>query len=271
MIRFLLIILLTFGQTVVWYGPLWAGDVGLGERLDSLIASYPGILSHVEGNRLILKDGGPAIVIDDGRIKNHAEALADADVEDMLRQLYPHGPCETRHAVNFDPGRIRSQELLMRLYGMSRRDVAGRLTTIDWFGNRLQVTTAFGVDKALLKVRDELKTLPKKRQRPALKSAGTFNWRNIAGTDRLSVHSFGAAIDLDTAYADYWRWAGGKPGNVPVYKNRMPMEIVEIFERHGFIWGGRWYHYDTMHFEYRPELTAISKAAGADACKSDAK
>ena len=25
-------------------------------------------------------------------------------------------------------------------------------------------------------------------------------------------------------------------------------------EKHGFIWGGRWYHYDTMHFEYRPEL-----------------
>jgi hypothetical protein len=23
---------------------------------------------------------------------------------------------------------------------------------------------------------------------------------------------------------------------------------------HGFIWGGYWYHYDTMHFEYRPEL-----------------
>jgi hypothetical protein len=29
---------------------------------------------------------------------------------------------------------------------------------------------------------------------------------------------------------------------------------VEVFERHGFIWGGKWNHYDTMHFEYRPEL-----------------
>jgi len=27
----------------------------------------------------------------------------------------------------------------------------------------------------------------------------------------------------------------------------MPQEIVDIFERHGFIWGGKWYHYDTMH------------------------
>jgi hypothetical protein len=29
---------------------------------------------------------------------------------------------------------------------------------------------------------------------------------------------------------------------------------VEIFERHGFIWGGKWGHFDTMHFEYRPEF-----------------
>jgi hypothetical protein len=39
----------------------------------------------------------------------------------------------------------------------------------------------------------------------------------------------------------------------------MPREIVDAFERHGFIWGGRWYHYDTMHFEYRPELLAPAR------------
>jgi hypothetical protein len=38
------------------------------------------------------------------------------------------------------------------------------------------------------------------------------------------------------------------------YRNAIPLEIVRIFEKHGFIWGGAWYHYDTMHFEYRPEL-----------------
>ena len=38
------------------------------------------------------------------------------------------------------------------------------------------------------------------------------------------------------------------------FKNKIPKEVVDIFERYGFIWGGRWYHYDTMHFEYRPEL-----------------
>jgi hypothetical protein len=38
------------------------------------------------------------------------------------------------------------------------------------------------------------------------------------------------------------------------FRNRLPVEIVQIFEKHGFIWGGKWEHFDTMHFEYRPEL-----------------
>ena len=54
--------------------------------------------------------------------------------------------------------------------------------------------------------------------------------------------------------AHYWLWdSGGSDAALP-YRNDTPPEIVEIFEKHGFIWGGRWFHYDTMHFEYRPEL-----------------
>jgi hypothetical protein len=26
-----------------------------------------------------------------------------------------------------------------------------------------------------------------------------------------------------------------------------------------FIWGGKWYHHDTMHFEYRPEIVRAAK------------
>lgn len=48
----------------------------------------------------------------------------------------------------------------------------------------------------------------------------------------------------------------GVPFSSTPYRNRIPADVVQAFERHGFIWGGRWYHYDTMHFEYRPELLA---------------
>ena len=192
--------------------------------------------------------------------------LAKGDIEDSLSQLYPAGPCAIKPDVNFDPGRIRSDALMMQLYGQSANEVKASLVPVEWFGTVLRVTKRQGAAAALEKVRDALKTMPELKAF-LTPSAGTFNWRRVAGASNMSVHSFGAAIDLNTQYADYWIWAGGKPGRVAQYRNQYPMEIVNVFERHGFIWGGRWYHYDTMHFEYRPELIAIGKAAGVAACR----
>ncbi len=67
------------------------------------------------------------------------------------------------------------------------------------------------------------------------------------------MHAWGAAIDISAARTDYWFWH--RAGTVNAGQaTSIPAEIIEIFERHGFIWGGKWFHYDTMHFEYRPEL-----------------
>ena len=85
---------------------------------------------------------------------------------------------------------------------------------------------------------------------------GTFTWRDINGTNRHSMHSFGMTIDINTVYSDYWQWSCkciNENAALP-YKNRIPQNMVDIFEKYGFIWGGKWYHFDTMHFEYRPEL-----------------
>jgi hypothetical protein len=67
-------------------------------------------------------------------------------------------------------------------------------------------------------------------------------------------------IDINARLSHYWQWDLQSAG-IPVsedtplkYRNTIPREIVAIFEKYGFIWGGKWYHYDTMHFEYRPEL-----------------
>ena len=90
---------------------------------------------------------------------------------------------------------------------------------------------------------------------PYLRSpGGTFQWRVIAGTQRLSNHSFGIALDINVPRSHYWRNAKPNADGRYEYRNAVPYAIVEVFEKHGFIWGGRWYHYDTMHFEYRPEL-----------------
>jgi hypothetical protein len=35
--------------------------------------------------------------------------------------------------------------------------------------------------------------------------------------------------------------------------------VIEIFERHGFVWGRKWSHFDDVHFEYRPEVLLYNR------------
>lgn len=67
-----------------------------------------------------------------------------------------------------------------------------------------------------------------------LTTGGCFCYRNIAGTNRLSRHASGTAIDIN-------------PGKV------VPQRVVECFESAGFGWGGHWPEatYDPMHFELK--------------------
>jgi hypothetical protein len=243
--------------------------ISLDERLRLLAQAYPDAISAVAGDELVFKSGA-RLMIDDARRKSHAEKLAHADIEDMLGQIYPIGKCHkgSRPARNFDPGRIRSAEFFRQVYGSHRRAVEQNLVSLPWFRSKLRVTRVGGVDRALAAVAEDLAKLPAKYRPIYETTAGTYAWRVIAGTKRLSAHSFGVAIDLNTKFADYWRWAGGKPGNAPSYRNRIPQAVVEAFERHGFIWGGKWYHFDTMHFEYRPELIAIARLSESRGCEN---
>jgi len=77
-------------------------------------------------------------------------------------------------------------------------------------------------------VRDELKNLSVSDRKYLVPIGGTFKWRYIAGTKRLSVHSFGAAIDINVKYSAYWRWSKGGYR----YQNKIPQAIVEAFEQH---------------------------------------
>ncbi|MCL1928314.1 MAG: M15 family metallopeptidase [Treponema sp.] len=95
---------------------------------------------------------------------------------------------------------------------------------------------------------------------------GAFSWRNVAATASRSYHSYGIAIDILPknlqSRATYWQWTSDE-GNPEWYKipyekrYHPPMSVVKIFERYGFCWGGKWSLFDTMHFEYRPEISIL--------------
>ncbi|MCR4942685.1 MAG: SH3 domain-containing protein [Campylobacter sp.] len=152
-----------------------------------------------------------------------------------------------------DTGRCRNYETLGKIYGKNETEVEKNLVNVVWlrdFGAKiLKFNNKNGAATALQDVSDELNELAKKDHHilKFLRDSGTFFWRKVAGTDRLSMHSYGAAIDINVANSSYWQWH-------KKYFNNLPKDVVDIFEKHKFIWGGRWEHFDTMHFEYRPEI-----------------
>ena len=89
-----------------------------------------------------------------------------------------------------------------------------KLETIQWLpslkGGSLRVTATNGVADHLRAVSRDLEALPAKFQVYLKPSAGTYNCRAIAGTTRMSMHAYAAAIDINVKYTDYWRWGGAR-------------------------------------------------------------
>jgi len=223
------------------------------EKLQRLLKAYPETLASASRNRLRWKDGTEMIFDDSIGNKDFETMLNSPDLEDQMSMTYPAGQSfKPPPQKNADPGRVRYEPFFMKMYGNSAATVSGKLASVRWLpqtvNSLLKITTVNRVNEKLQAISDELDALPalKKYLAP---SAGTFHWRTVRGENRLSAHSFGIAIDINVKYGNYWQWDTDLS-----YKNRIPLELTEIFEKHGFIWGGKWYHYDTVHFEYRPEL-----------------
>jgi hypothetical protein len=235
--------------------PAGAGDDGIAR----LLRAYPEHLCRAEGNIIFWCDGSPMLYDDGMGVKTQREKQETGDLQEQMEQAYPKGSdFPMPPPRDFEPGRIRCESFFMKMYGDNLEEVQKKLATVIWLprtkGQRIRVTTVNRVHEHLQAVSDELDELPDDLKRFVNKPAGGFNWRLIANEIRRSPHSFGIAFDINAAQGDYWQWRPRANGEPSSYRNRIPLEIVSIFEKHGFIWGGKWDHYDTMHFEYRPEL-----------------
>ncbi len=241
--------------------------VAMSERIAILHQSYPDLIYSVTNNVLRLMDNR-TVVIDDDRKRKYLAKLRDADIEDQLAQIYPIGKCATGRKRDFDPGQIRSQAFLRAAYGDNLHQVKRGTTMVEWFGTQIRFSARHGAADALRRVRDQLRQLPAKYHNVLKNPARTLDWVNVPGIEQLSVHAFAFAIDLNPAIRDHWRQnrVGPRRKNIR-YRNRMPPAIVTVFERHGFVWGGKWYRFSTSHFEYRPAMIAIARLAEQRGCE----
>jgi hypothetical protein len=234
-----------------------APPADIAARLAGLVHAYPDAIARVEGGALVMRDGTKFPISDGRTSKSFNDLIEKPDIDDMFYAAYPAAATPRQPAKNFDPGRVRFEPLFLAMYGDCHKgEVTKRMRAVEWLpqhrGGKVMITSQNGVDRALAAVSRDLDKLPEALIKYLRPTAGTYNCRAIAGSSARSMHAYAAALDVNVTYSAYWRWGGHL--DAPVWQSRIPFEIVEIFRHHGFIWGGYWYHFDTMHFEYRPEL-----------------
>ena len=166
----------------------------------------------------------------------------------------------------------RSEAFLAELYrARTRAQTEARIVGVEVMGFEVRVHEQ--IAEPLGQVDRELRILAEadpgaRRFLEGLRGMAGYNWREIAGTLSRSYHSYGIAVDLAPksfgGRHTYWRWALPQTDEwyaIPYSRRWMvPMQIVEVFERQGFIWGGKWLFFDTMHFEYRPEILILAES-----------
>jgi poly-gamma-glutamate synthesis protein (capsule biosynthesis protein) len=92
-------------------------------------------------------------------------------------------------------------------------------------------------------------------------NTSAFNFRVIAGTDTLSQHALGRAIDINPVENPWRRPDRILPPAGAAFADRArvhpgmivrPGPVVAAFDEHGWEWGGDWRHaFDDHHITYR--------------------
>ena len=268
-----------FGQAMMVLSFLGAkpasADCG---AVDFLSLALPDVVKHPIGTALELayfgldvSDDGKIVRLEDGTTlkigldgnRTPQLRLVEATIAEQFHDRYPlQFDLEARKKPYFDPGRARNDAFFKALYFPNKSSARASLRLIrgpEPLGAKFYMTLRRNVACQLAKALEEIAKTRYVNNPIFQNVGGSFSWRKISGTNRLSAHSFGIAFDVNAQLGGYWRWSGEVEGQVEEYDNNLPAEVVGIFERYGFIWGGKWHHYDGMHFEYRPELILYAR------------
>ena len=185
-------------------------------------------------------------------------SFSDAQIE----EIRAFGSSESRETAP-----ISATSFFEAIYDTStRKDVERHITKTMFLGK--QVSVHEEIVELLARVEEQILAAAQtddavKAFMESISSIEGYSWRQIRDTNGISFHSMGLAIDiLPRSWQNkiiYWNWEKNK-GNedwmlIPLSERWMPPKrVIDIFEKEGFIWGGKWTVWDNMHFEYRPEL-----------------
>lgn len=239
-------------------------DIQMKQDLLILMMAYPehitGIEKNDSGKVFVIMKSGKKFIYDDKINKTPEQKLEQPDLQDIMEDLYPLDKTNKVPDKSYDPGRCRNYEFLNEVYGNSRAAIEKNLVSLKNAYPSCQFNSQNNAHSSLECALKELVSLSKGRSDISgllYPGCGTYNYRLIAGTGKLSPHSYGIAIDLNTDKRDYWKWSTKEAAESRV--KEYPLDLVTAFENNNFIWGGKWGHFDIMHFEYRPEIILKAK------------
>ena len=260
--------------------------------MKALAAAYPGRVGTAEFRKTQAADAGDWAVRLGGTWFYYAqgrllpETLRDRYAEYDPQPFYNYpaelppwkdpGPEETARARESAGRRAanppkRSQHFYDALWrAKSKEESYDRVKTMRFLGRKVMVHYSIMEELALVEERilGVAKTNAQVQQwMNRLDTLAGWNWRSIADTESRSFHAYGTALDLlpssHGGLQTYWLWTAQ---NYPAWwagpysrRSHPPDAVIKAFEEYGFIWGGKWLFFDTMHFEYRPEILLLNK------------
>jgi len=249
----------------------------------ALFEAYPQQISKVE-----FRDGDWAVLMRDkwyyyaeGRLLQEEQRENWENYRSVQFYRYPaelpplveRGPEETARLSNF---RTRNSQITTRRASFfedlweagTREESNAKTKTIRFLGRSTKVHSYIVDVLALVETRIQAAAKTDPQVQTWLNTVTTegWSWRNVAESQSRSFHSYGVAVDLLprslAGKQTYWLWSADWREdwwNIPYNQRYHPPDtVIKIFENYGFVWGGKWFMFDTMHFEYRPEVMILN-------------
>ena len=222
----------------------------------SLLKAYPHVIKYIKKNLLFWEDDSFMLIYEGEQKNTMLDFFNKADIADQFLVKYPLVLNGRRQAVRgLGAGKIRSEEFFKKMYGRTADEVKMNLEKVIWLPGiseqEIFVTRINRVHEKVNEISEEIARLTEKEVKICQRIIRHFEWIEKIEDDFLNPHSFGIALDFELK----------RRANLPKKEGKldiMPMSIVQIFEKHGFIWGGKWANPHPEHFEYRPEILEFS-------------
>jgi hypothetical protein len=238
-------------------------------EIEAILASYGGMIQGVERTEtdVVFTIRGQRIHYRDGKLLAEDQLPRSGEYTSLFYE-YRTGQLEANPGYVPFPER-RSSDFLDALFGRTDQEIRSSCRWVQLLGHRVYVQEVCA--PALLEIDRSITNAARVSPEVdeflrSIRVMYSMKRRQVSGTENMSYHSYGLAIDIiPRSYGGrhvYWRWSSvylKDWDRIPFsQKWHPPQQVIDAFEKNGFVWGGKWYYFDNVHFEYRPEILYIS-------------